>query len=107
MPSSPQPSFAALDHMVGVVTCASGGIGRAVALEFAAAGADVIIHGRRKQAADEVAAEVAKFGRQAKVILSDLADPKSHEALVGEAWTWRGGVQIWANIAGADVLTGE
>src|SRR5678815_1805411 len=107
MPSLPTPTFAALDNMVAVVTGGSGGIGRAVALEFAAAGADVVVHGRRKSAADEVAAEVEKLGRQAKVILADLADPKSHESLVSEAWNWRGGVQIWANIAGADVLTGE
>lgn len=106
MSSSPQPPFATLDNMVAVVTGASGGIGRAIALEFAAAGANVVVHGRRKEAAADVAAEVEKLGRQAKVILLDLAEPSSHETLVSEAWNWLGGVHIWANIAGADVLTG-
>jgi len=93
--------------MVAVVTGASGGIGRAIALEFAAAGADVVVHGRRKDAAEAVAAEVTALGRRAKVILRDLADAVSHEQLVHEAWTWQSGVQVWVNCAGADVLTGD
>jgi 3-oxoacyl-[acyl-carrier protein] reductase len=93
--------------MVAVVTGASGGIGRAIALEFAGAGADIVVHGRRPQGAETVAAEVEKLGRKAKVILLDLAEPHSHEKLVSEAWGWQGGTQIWINSAGADILTGE
>src|SRR5439155_21426701 len=89
------------------VTGATGGIGRAIALELAAAGADLIVHGRRQAAADAVTAEIAQFGRQAKVALCDLADPASHEQLVATAWDWQGSVAIWINNAGADVLTGE
>ena len=107
MAPSPPPSFGTLHNMVAVVTGASGGIGRAIALEFAAAGADVVVHGRRQEAAAEVAAEVEKLGRRAKVILLDLAEPSSHETLVQTAWDWQKGVQIWVNNAGADVLTGE
>jgi len=93
--------------MVAVVTGASGGIGRAIALEFAAAGADLVVHGQRKEAAETIAAKVTTLGRRAKVILLDLADPESHEQLVSEAWSWQSGVQVWVNCAGADVLTGE
>ncbi|MCE9528122.1 MAG: SDR family oxidoreductase [Planctomycetales bacterium] len=107
MSPSPQSPYATLDNMVAVVTGASGGIGRAIALEFAAAGADIIIHGRKKEAAEQVAGEVEKLGRRAKVILLDLAEPDSHEKLVSESWGWLGAVHVWANIAGADVLTGE
>ena len=107
MPASLQPPYAPLDNMVAVVTGASGGIGRAIALEFAAAGADIIVHGRRRQAAAEVAEQVEKLGRRAQVILHDLAEPTSHEKLYTEAWNWQGGAQIWVNCAGADVLTGE
>ena len=107
MPSSLQPAYATLDNMVAVVTGASGGIGRAIALEFAAAGANVVIHGRRHEAAAQVAAEVEKLGRRAKVILLDLAELTSHEKLVSDAWDWLEGVEIWVNCAGADVLTGE
>lgn len=98
---------AALQDMVAVVTGASGGIGRAIALEFASAGADVVVHSRRQAAAEGVAGEVEKLGRRAKVLLFDLAERKNHEALVQAAWDWRGTVQIWVNNAGADVLTGE
>src|SRR5688572_21373565 len=107
MASSPQNSYGTLHNMVAVVTGASGGIGRAIALEFAAAGADVVVHGRRHEAAAEVAAKVEELGSRAKVILLDLAEPASHETLVESAWDWQKGVQIWVNNAGADVLTGE
>jgi 3-oxoacyl-[acyl-carrier protein] reductase len=40
-------------------------------------------------------------------VLADLADLSSHPTLVDAAWTWRGGVDVWINNAGADVLTGE
>jgi 3-oxoacyl-[acyl-carrier protein] reductase len=107
MAPSPQTDFGSMHHMVAVITGASGGIGRAMALEFAAAGADIVVHGRRKEAAERVAAEVEALGRRAKILLLDLAEPKSHSKFVGEAWDWQKGVRIWINNAGADVLTGE
>jgi 3-oxoacyl-[acyl-carrier protein] reductase len=95
------------------VTGSSSGIGRAIALELAAAGAAVVIHARRSaDAAQEVAAEIRSAGGQADVALADLADQASHERFVEDAWNWcsqrpSGGVDIWINNAGADVLTGE
>jgi 3-oxoacyl-[acyl-carrier protein] reductase len=38
--------------------------------------------------------------------MADLADPAMHASLVDAAWSWRGGIDIWVNNAGADVLTG-
>jgi 3-oxoacyl-[acyl-carrier protein] reductase len=90
------------------VTGSSSGIGRAIALELAAAGAHVFVHARQsQQRAESVAAEVRELGRESRVSLYDLAEPESHEKLVAEASAWRGGVDIWVNNAGADVLTGE
>ena len=66
------------------------------------------MHCRRNVAAAErVAADVRSIGREAWVIANDLADASQHESFVERAWNWRGGVDIWINNAGADVLTGD
>jgi len=103
--STPQPE---LSGKTAVVTGASRGIGRAIALELAAAGADVLVHARAsRQQADDVAEEARRRGVQAQVRLADLADEGACGQLVEAAWAWRDGVDIWVNNAGADVLTGE
>lgn len=96
-----------LTGAVALVTGSSRGIGRAIALELAAAGADVLVHARSGKDADSVADAVGSQGRQSRVILCDLADPSQHVPLVEQAWNWRRGIDIWVNNAGADVLTGE
>jgi 3-oxoacyl-[acyl-carrier protein] reductase len=97
-----------LTGKTAVVTGSSSGIGRAIAVELAAAGADVLIHARASgAAAAAVADEIRAAGRQATVLLADLADATTHQGLVDAAWAWQGGVQIWVNNAGADVLTGD
>jgi len=96
-----------LAGQVAVVTGASGGIGRAIALELARAGADVVVHGnRRADEAESVSAEVQRLGQRAKVLLADLADAAAREAFAEAAWNWHGSVDVWINNAGADVLTG-
>ena len=90
-----------LTGKTAVVTGSSSGIGRAIAVELAAAGADVLIHARASgKAAAAVADEILASGRQATVMLADLADLASHQPLVDAAWAWRGGVDIWINNAG-------
>ncbi len=100
-----------MDELAGytaAVTGGSSGIGRAIALELAAAGADVLVHtGRRKEAADAVAEQIRELGRAATVEVVSLDDVASHRRLVEAAWQWRDGLDIWVNNAGADVLTGE
>jgi 3-oxoacyl-[acyl-carrier protein] reductase len=106
----PQPEHAPLSLAghVAVVTGASGGIGSAIAMELARGGADVVVHGFRSAAvAEGVAAEIQQLGRQALVLLADLADPAARERLAADAWQWRGGVDVWINNAGVDVLVGE
>jgi 2-amino-4-hydroxy-6-hydroxymethyldihydropteridine diphosphokinase len=91
-----------------VVTGSTSGIGRAIALELAAAGADVIVHGRRSRpAAEETAAQVRLAGVRGAVCLADLSDAEACRRLVEEAWQCWGGIDIWINNAGADTLTGE
>ncbi|GAA5053938.1 2-deoxy-D-gluconate 3-dehydrogenase [Thermocatellispora tengchongensis] len=57
-----------------LVTGARGGIGRAVAVALAEAGADLVLHGHRDDL-DEVEAEVRKSGRQSVRWVLDLSDP--------------------------------
>ena len=93
---------------VAVVTGSSTGAGRAVALELAAAGADVVVHCRARVAeAEQVARQIRELGRDACVLRADLEDATTHESLVESAWSWKNGVDVWVNNAGADVLTGS
>src|SRR5207247_10457582 len=86
-----------------VVTGSSSGIGRAIALELAAAGAAVVVHARRSaDAARSVAEQIRSAGGQAEVLLADLSDPNSHQSLVEQAWAacsrrQAGGIDIWIN----------
>jgi 3-oxoacyl-[acyl-carrier protein] reductase len=100
--------FADLSGRKAVVTGSSSGIGRAVALEFARAGADVVVHCRRSQsAAERVALEIRDFGRSAHVLAADLGSADQLSAFCEAAWGRLGSVDLWMNNAGADLLTGE
>ena len=71
-----------LDGKAALVTGASRGIGRAVALALAARGADVCVHcHERRDLAREVAAAIEGLGRRSLVVAADVADPRE----VGEA----------------------
>lgn len=90
-----------------VVTGASSGIGRAVALAFAREGAFVVVnYAQSAQGAAAVVAEIEAGGGRAQALQADIAQAEAVENLVDEAERVLGGIDIWANIAGADILTG-
>jgi 3-oxoacyl-[acyl-carrier protein] reductase len=90
------------------VTGASSGIGRAIAETYAAEGAIVLLtHRASAESAGAVADRITARGGQAIVRQADLASREGCERLVGEALEQLGGLDVWVNNAGADVLTGE
>ena len=97
-----------MNGKTAVVTGSSRGIGRAIARALAEDGTHVLVHARKdKSGAEETSAEICSAGNQSTIVLGDLADGMSRAELVEQAWCWRGGVDVWVNNAGADVLTGE
>ena len=91
-----------------LVTGSTSGIGRAVAGEFAARGADVIVHGRSREAAETAAEQLRAHGGDCRSVLADLRDPAEVDRLAAEAWdVLGGGLGVLVCNAGADTLTGE
>ena len=83
-----------------VVTGGTSGIGRALSLGLADAGADVIASARRQQQVDETAAEIEARGRQTLRLASDVCDRASLEQLLAAALHRFGKVDILINCAG-------
>jgi 3-oxoacyl-[acyl-carrier protein] reductase len=93
---------------VALVTGASTGIGRAIALALAHAGADVAITYRTgRHDASIVAAEIDRIGRRSAVFQLELSDPSSISTLSRDLVEQFEHVDIWVNNAGADILTGD
>lgn len=89
-----------------LVTGASTGIGRAIALACAAAGADVAITYRENQEGGEAtAARIRGLGHRAELFQGDLSQRAAGTDLAAAARAAFGRVDVWINNAGADVLT--
>jgi 3-oxoacyl-[acyl-carrier protein] reductase len=85
---------------VAVVTGASRGIGRAIALALAAEGCHVAIGARGAAALDEVVAELQRAGGRAVGVAGDLSAPGGAEALLNRAVETFGGLDIVVNNLG-------
>jgi NAD(P)-dependent dehydrogenase (short-subunit alcohol dehydrogenase family) len=93
------PTLSAAGKVV-VVTGASKGLGRAMALGFAEAGADVVVASRKLDACEEVAAEVRAFGRRALPVACHVGDWQQCGALVDAAVAEFGRIDVLVNNAG-------
>ncbi|MCW5830082.1 MAG: glucose 1-dehydrogenase [Deltaproteobacteria bacterium] len=89
-----------LTGKVAVVTGASRGLGRSMALGLAHAGAAVVLASRGKEALDAVAAEVRADGAEALVVPADLGTNEGNDRLAEAALGWKQQVDILVNNAG-------
>ncbi len=87
-----------LTDRIAVVTGAGRGLGRAMAVALAEAGADVVAVGRRP--ASDLAAEIERLGRRCVVLRADLEDPSKVETVIPRALQALGRVDILVNNAG-------
>ena len=84
-----------------LVTGAQRGIGRAIAVRFAAAGADVALNFLDDKAATEsAAAEITALGRRATTIAADISKPEEARRLVADAERALGPIDVLVNNAG-------
>jgi NAD(P)-dependent dehydrogenase (short-subunit alcohol dehydrogenase family) len=79
------------------------GIGRAIALGLADAGADVIPTGRRAKLVEEVAREIESKGRRSFVMTADVANTDSIQGFADASIKKFGKIDILVNVAGITV----
>jgi 3-oxoacyl-[acyl-carrier protein] reductase len=84
-----------------LVTGASRGIGRGIALALAGAGFDVVVnYASNLAAAEDTAAEIGKLGTRAALVRADVGDAEDRARLVQEAHDAFGGIDLLVNNAG-------
>jgi NAD(P)-dependent dehydrogenase (short-subunit alcohol dehydrogenase family) len=89
-----------LDDKVAIITGAGRGLGRAMAIKFAEAGADIVAASRTQEQLEETAAEVIKTGRKCIIIPTDVTDSQQVNALAEATIKEFGKIDILINNAG-------
>jgi len=89
-----------LENQIAVVTGAGRGIGRAMALKFAGAGADIVVVSRTQENSEKVAAEIRALGRRAWAFAVDVSDAAAVNAAAEKILAEAGKVDILVNNAG-------
>ena len=92
-----------LDGQVAVVTGGGRGIGEAIALGMAEAGADIVVAARRTNEIEAVAEKVRALGRRALAVTTDMMEIEQVQALAQTTFDEMGALTCWvSNAGGAD-----
>jgi 3-oxoacyl-[acyl-carrier protein] reductase len=89
-----------LINKVAIVTGASSGIGKAIALRFGAEGAHVVVTARRMARCEQTVAQIVKEGGEAWAIQTDVSDERQVERLIEQTVAYYGRLDILVNNAG-------
>jgi NAD(P)-dependent dehydrogenase (short-subunit alcohol dehydrogenase family) len=89
-----------LDGKIAVVTGAGRGLGRAMAVKFAEAGADIVAASRTREQLEQTAREVEQTGRKCLIVPTDVTNSQQVNAMAAEAIKKFGRIDILINNAG-------
>src|SRR5512140_1073945 len=89
-----------LANQIAVITGAGRGIGRGIALKFAAEGADIVCVSRTAENSEKVAGEVRALGRRAWAQAVDVADAAAVDAAAEKIMAEAGRIDVLVNNAG-------
>jgi NAD(P)-dependent dehydrogenase (short-subunit alcohol dehydrogenase family) len=90
-----------VENKVTIVTGGGVGIGRSIALEFARAGADVVVASRKMENLEPVTAEIKKLGRRSFAVAMDVRQEDAVKELVERTVKEMGRLDVMINNAGA------
>jgi len=89
-----------LKGKIAIVTGGAGGIGSSIAMEYAKAGANVVVASRNQEKLDKVAAEIKSLGRESLAIATDITIPEQVDNMVKQTVDRFGRVDIMVSCAG-------
>ncbi|MEL6536204.1 MAG: glucose 1-dehydrogenase [Bacteroidota bacterium] len=95
-----------LEGKVAIITGASKGIGKAIAIGLAQAGAKVVVSSRSQEAVDEVAKSIQETGGEAKGVPCHMGDSGQIQSLVDQTVSDFGGIDIVINNAAINPVFG-
>jgi glucose 1-dehydrogenase len=93
-----------MDGELALVTGSTSGIGKAIALRFAAEGAQVVVHGRDQSRGDAVVREARDRGGNAVFVAADLSEESAATEVVDAAVAALGGLTVLVNNAVANIV---
>jgi short-subunit dehydrogenase len=93
-----------LQNSRAIITGASSGIGRAVAIELAHGGAGVVLVARREDRLRELAQQIVALGRPVELVAGDITDPATRQRAIETAQAKLGGLDILVNNAGVGAM---